>query len=375
MALAAAAIGEEERKALRDVAREVLAARSSSERVHALVDAGGVDEDLWALMAELSWPAVVVPEELGGVGYGLAGLAPILEEVGRHLTGTPLGPTTVAATALLAAPAGERRDALLAEIAAGGRRLAVAPAVALGPADGSGPELSGEAEALRLRGALGLVWAGAEADELLVLARHGGGIAAVLVAADAPGLEIVSEQPIDRTRSLAAMRAEDVAVAGADLIASAAAATVAARALVDSMALAIALDSVGGAEAALAETVAYAKDRVQFDRPIGSFQAVKHACADMFVAVEAARSALEVALGAAAGEDPEETSRAVSAAKAYCADAYAAVAGQAVQLHGGIGFTWEADCQLHLKRAKLNQQLGGSSGWHRQRVATLLFGP
>lgn len=362
-----------DREALRSTAREVLDRHSASADVHRRVDAERSDADgaLWDLMVDLGWPGVAVPEELGGVGYGVEGLIVLVQELGGRLTGTSLVPSAVAVSGLLLAPASRRRDALVREIALGQRRVAVVLESFVGSTGTDGMSLVADGDGWRLHGSAGLVWGAGTADDLLVVCRTDDRAVVVCLSTSTPGIVVEGAETIDRTRQLDHVRFEDVSVPAASVLDEGVRSI--AEGLVDTMAMALAADSIGGAQQALDITTAYVGQRVQFGRPIGSFQAVKHACADMFVAVEASRSAVATVVRGLSVANGDASSVAASTAKAYCADAYTKVAGQAVQLHGGIGFTWEGDAQLHLKRALLNQQLGGSGTWHRRRAAELLF--
>jgi alkylation response protein AidB-like acyl-CoA dehydrogenase len=190
------------------------------------------------------------------------------------------------------------------------------------------------------------------------------------VASTAPGLAWTDAPMLDITRRFADVHVEGLEVGAVDLIAQGAEAEQLIVDLLNRAALATACDAFGVAEQALQMTVAYAKERVQFDRPIGSFQAVKHRCADMFIAVETARAVLDDAIDAYDAA-PDSAAVAISRAKAYCCDATAQVTEDAVELHGGIGFTWEHDLHLYVKRVRLDQALFGDSRWHRRRVAAL----
>ncbi|MCX4096893.1 acyl-CoA dehydrogenase family protein [Nocardia sp. alder85J] len=365
---------EEIREELRAVARAVLA------------KAGAAGPDRRALSAH-GWSGLEVAEDLGGAGVTFAETAVVLEELGRAAAASGyLG--TVLGVAALTASTGPRRDELLAAVAAGESSVAVALCGAdaeyttrfrLRPS-GAGWILSGRAE---------FVPDAATADRLLVIAADPSdtpvvvcvapatGLAAVPAPVVAPstgvavtaasaveptaGLVVTATPVVDESRTLGTVVAGDLSVTGDDLLWFSGDPLAAARGLHDRAALAVACDSLGVAEAMLTATVEYAKVREQFGRPIGSFQAVKHACADMFVQATVARKLVGVAL------DGDGT--AVAMAKSYTGTAAVEVAGAAMQLHGGIGYTWESGIHRYLKRATLNRVLFGTPTAHRRRLS------
>jgi alkylation response protein AidB-like acyl-CoA dehydrogenase len=363
-----------ERDDLRAVVRELLTERSGSEQVRAALDRPeGHDPDLWRTVVDLGLAGLLVPEEHGGAGAGFADMAVVLHELGRRVVPLPLlSGAVLAATALTAADNTDLAAALLPAVAAGERTIAVAVA---GPDGQLAPATWGlrwtpEGGRVRLAGVTGYVLDAPGADLLVVGAV--GPTGPVLAVVDAADVRVDPIVTVDRTRRLGTVILDGVVV-GADRLLTEAGA---AGPLVDRVqcagALALAASSGGLAERATEQTAAYARERHQFGRPIGSFQAVKHTCADMVVAVEGCRVAVDLAVAAWSGPD-EEAARAASIAKAFAGDAAAAVCAAAVQMHGGIGFTWEHDAHLWLKRAELDQALFGSSSWHRRRVADLLW--
>ena len=295
---------------LRGVVREVVAERSGDE--------------LWKTAAELGWLGLEIPEAHGGSGMGFDLLAPVLDELGRGLASIPFVSSVVlGAAALRFSPFG---DEWLPAIASGEKRVAVA----LDP----------------------YVLDAVDADAVLVVADDRMHLATVTVTA---------VPTYDVTRRLAEVRVDELGEGFGDaaLIAW----------LRERAAVALALDSHGGARRAMEITVEYAKQRMQFGRPIGSFQAVKHHCANMFVAVETTKVAADTAVREIAGE-PGHPTRWSSIAKAHAADAYVDVASLGIAVHGGIGFTWEHDMHRFLERARLDQALFGTSAWHRDRIAS-----
>jgi alkylation response protein AidB-like acyl-CoA dehydrogenase len=363
----------DERDELRSVARRVLEKESSSARVRRFMeDPAGDDADVWQTMAALGWLGLELPEDSGGAGCGFVELGVVLEELGRHVTPGPFVSTVVLGAAALAALADdERRRALLSELASGGLRVAVVGA----SADGSqaAPTFRASNAGFVLDGTTGFVLDGARADLLVVIARPASGDGAArafLVPADAPGLARRPMKTIDQTRHLAEITFDGVTVGPDDSLAVDG--DELATRLLDRAATALACDSVGGARRVMEMCAEYATVREQFGRPIGTFQAIKHKCADMLVLVETAQVAAEDAAAQLAAE-PGEAGARTSIAKWYACDAYAKVAGDGIQVHGGIGFTWDHDLQLFFKRAKLNQALFGNSLWHRRRLADQLL--
>jgi alkylation response protein AidB-like acyl-CoA dehydrogenase len=311
-------------------------------------------------LAELGWPGVIVPEEHGGLGLGAVELVVIAEEMGYALAPAPLYSDVCAALLLVAAGTAEQRERWLGPLAAGEVRGALAVW------DASAGWAPNHSELEPSDGKLTVVKVAvpdaATADFLIVSGADG---AHYLVPREATGVEITAETALDPTRKLysvslqgalyeplAGGRGEEVTHAYATII------------------TALAAETVGVAQRAMEMAVQYAKERKQFDRPIGSFQAVSHRCAQMLLEVEGARS-LAYWAAWALDHEPETAIRAASMAKAYAGDAGFRVAASAVQVHGGIGFTWEHDLHFFLKRAKANAHAFGDSRWHRDRVAEL----
>lgn len=341
----------DEQAMIAETAKAFFAEQATSERTRAAMARTGVDDALWqAFAAELGLAGVAVPESEGGVGLGMVELAILAEEAGRHVAALPLlASIGLAVPAILAGGSAEQKARLLSRLAAGDLVASFAEA-APGTTwiDGA------------LTGAALHVPHGARADLFVVAVAE----SAVLVERDAPGLTVTPLTSMDQTRPYARL---DFGAVSAEPLADPAAALVAAR---RTGALVIAADALGGAQACLDRTVAYAQERVQFGRPIGSFQAVKHRLADMMVAIEQARSAVYWA-ACAIDEGSDEAGFAVHAAKAFACDTYSDAAGEMIQLHGGIGFTWEHDAHLYFKRARSNRGLLGTPDWHREQIAAL----
>jgi alkylation response protein AidB-like acyl-CoA dehydrogenase len=338
----------------------------------------GWDPALWRRIAgELGWPAVLVPEEHGGLGLGQVELMVLMEAMGAALTCAPFFSTVcLAANALLVGGSPAQRAEWLPAIAAGATTAAVAHAEPDGrwDAGGIGALARPDGDAVVLNGTKSFVVDGHTADLLLVAARRPGtldadGIGIYLVPADAAGLERRALGTLDETRRLAEVRLHDVRVpASAALGGRDAAGWPALATTLQLATVALAAEQVGGAERCLDLAVAYAGERVQFGRPIGSFQAIKHKCADMLMRVEAARSASYYA-ACTADERGPELPVAASLAKAYCSEAYFQCAADCLQIHGGVGFTWEYDVHLYFKRARSSESLLGDPAHHRELVA------
>ena len=316
----------------------------------------GYDDAVWSAMAEQGWLAIELPEDEGGLGLGMVELAVLCEEIGRRLVAAPFLPTVVALGALCGdearADAGTKdwREALSEGAAVG--CVAAAP----GP---SGLAVSGPQDKVRLSGQTPPIAYAPSADVAVVLA--GGAVYGVDLRAEGRPAPLSA---MDRTRELGVLAFDETP-------ASFLGGEEAAALLVDRAATLASAEMLGAADHVLADTVQYAKDRVQFGKPIGSFQAVKHMLADALVDVEGMRSTAYYAAWCAAAGDPER-SLSASMAKAWCSDASRRVMAAGLQVHGGIGFTWEHDMHLYLKRAQLDQVSYGDAAAHRDRIATLL---
>jgi alkylation response protein AidB-like acyl-CoA dehydrogenase len=322
----------EEQAALRDAARELLAARAGGAVVRAVVDAGGGwDRAVWAAMVEQGWTGVAVPEAAGGLGLGWVEAAVLAEAVGEFVAPAPIVGQLVALDALQST------------------------SWAVGLLDGTAVACVGSS------GADEVVPFAPSADVAVIVDGD------ELVALDLTGINIPAEPAMDRTRELgwlhvaAAAGGPRVVLGGPDAVAR----------HVDIGATLVSAELLGVAARMLDVSVQYAKDRVQFERPIGSFQAVKHRCADMLVDVEGMRSAVYWAAWCLSAGHPD-ASVAASTAKTWCSDAAKRVTASALQVHGGIGFTWEADVHLYLKRAQLDALLFGDATFHRARLAAML---
>lgn len=348
-----------EQEDLQRLAADLFAKESPPDAVRRVAaEEPGYDVALWRRCADLGLLGLEAPEELGGGGQSAVETSLVLAGIGSAVVPGPYLSQFLCVAALNACPAGERRDGWLAALAGGEVVGAVVPEGRVRADGGSGGVLSGDA---------GVVLDAPVASLLVVAAEGSDG--PVVCGVDVEAVSVTPVPMVDVTRRAGRVRFDGVA--GAPVLAQGEQA----RRVIDRMrcvaAAWIAVDSVAGAAATLERTVDYVSNRHQFGRPIGTFQAVKHRCADMFVWVETARVAADAAVRRLAAGEPADYW--CSAAKAVAAGNYAKVAGSAVQLHGGIGFTWDYDLHLWLKRAKLNESLFGDTEEHRARVARWIW--
>jgi len=326
----------DDQQAIKRTANELLTARFKPERVRELAEAGSYDDAAWKEMSELGWAGIFVDEEHGGQGLGIVELVILMEELGCSLAPVPFLSNAAAGLALQLAGSDEQRARWLPGIA------------------------SGEA-----RGTVGLLKDGearlvpdADSAEVIVLLSPDGG-----TVVEASAAEVEPFDAMDRTRRFGRVRADG----GEPLPGNA-------QAALDRIATAVSAETVGVAQKAMEMAVEYARDRKQFGRAIGAYQAVSHRCAQMLMEVEGSRSGAYYAAWCADAE-PESLPAAASMAKAYSSDAGWRVCTSSLQVHGGIGFTWEHDLHFFLKRAKTNALLYGSAREHRERVADLSLEP
>lgn len=349
---------------LRGLAREFLQAECDFAAVRRLVQQPGNRGDaLWSKIAELGWLGLGIEELHGGLGLGVAELCVLGEELGRALVPLPVGATLLAAQAIGIAGNAAQKARWLPPLAAGSRRATMAL-----PAAGSTAALDARG---KLQGKVECVLDADRVDDFLLPVRDPRGRwCLAVVEGKTAGVHVVPRPAIDLTRTLG-----DVVLTGVDLGPDAllTLADPEWTALINCAAVFTACDAVGGATHILERTVAYLGTRIQFDRPIGSFQALKHRAATWKILIESV-TALTRHAAALGGTQDTESAAAASSAKFSACDAYIAIAGDAVQLHGGIGFTWDHECHLFLKRAHLDAVLHGHSRQHRERVAALVFG-
>jgi alkylation response protein AidB-like acyl-CoA dehydrogenase len=368
----------EEQEELRSAARAFLADHSSPARVRAAMASElGWEPEVWArLSADLGWTSVIIPEDFGGAGLGYVELVGLMEEMGAALLCAPFfSSICLGANALLVAGSEAQKAEHLPGLASG-QTLAT-----LAYAEGGWQlEASGLAAVARrwggeyvLEGAKRYVVDGHRADLLVVAARAPGsrgeqGLSLFAVPGDAPGVQRSACVTLDQTRRLAEVRLEGVRVPASARLGEEGAGWPALLHVLQLAGVALAAEQVGGAQRCLDLSVEYARQRVQFNRPIGSFQAIKHKCANMLLQLESARSAAYYA-GWAAAQREVELPVLASLARAYCSDAYFRCAAEAIQIFGGVGFTWEYDVHLYFKRAKASETLLGDPSWHREQVA------
>ncbi len=326
----------DDQRDIQRTARDLLAERAKPERVGAHAVAGTTDESLWKELCELGWPGIAISEENGGQGLGTIELSILCEELGRAVAPVPFLASAMAACVIEQAGSREQRERWLPSLASGETVGALAGAV------------EGTAE---------LVVSGAQADVIVLIEQDGSG--RIVTPGEA---EVTPIAAIDPTRSAARVSAGDATAAqaleeGCPGLG---------RALV-----AVSSELVGVCERALEMTVAYVKERKQFGVPVGAYQAVSHRCAQMLLETEKARSLTAFAAWSA-DADPEQLAQAAAMAKAAASDAGREVTASAIQAHGGIGFTWEADVHWLYKRAQLDAALLGGAKHHRARLAEIL---
>jgi alkylation response protein AidB-like acyl-CoA dehydrogenase len=369
----------EEQLELGRSARRFLELESTSERVReAMESERGFDPALYRRVAEeLGWLAVTIPEEHEGLGLGAVDLMPILEEMGRFLYCGPFFSTVcLGVNALLLGGSEAQRAELLPQVATGELTLTVAHAEARAWWDSAAIECEYEKRGGEyvLRGEKRFVLDGLTADRLVVAAREKGsrgseGLSLFLVGGEAEGLERTRIPTVDMTRREASVVLREVRVTGDAIVGEEGRGHALLERVLDRGRAALAVEQVGGAERCLDMAVAYSLERKQFGRPIGSFQAIKHQAADMLWKVECARSIAYAANVAVDAGDDAHVAEMASSAKAYASEAYFKCAADNIQIHGGVGFTWEFDPHLHFKRAKAGEEHFGSPAMHRERVA------
>jgi len=363
----------DEQQELRRTVRAFLEQKSPETEVRRLMETDeGYDPAVWAQMSsQLGLQGLVIPEELGGSGYTMRELGIVLEEMGRVLLCAPFFSTAVLATAALLASGDDAvSKALLPRIASGESIATLALLEERGGWDEDSVQL-GATEASggwTLTGVKSFVLDGHTADTVLVAARTPAGVGLFHVAGDAAGLVRSPLVTMDQTRKLARL---EFSSTPAQLVGAEGAGWPAVDHALRIAAVALANEQVGGAQRCMEISVDYAQNRIQFGRPIGSFQAVKHRCADMLVQVEMAKSAAYYANWCAASES-DDLAVAAPMAKSYCSEAYFRIASDTIQVHGGIGFTWEHPAHLYFKRAKSAELLFGDPRHQRKLLARQL---
>ena len=363
----------EEQQELARVVRRFLQGASSEEEVRRLMETeAGYDPSVWERMAtQLGLQSLAVPEEYGGAGFGPAEVAIVMEEMGAVLLCAPYLASAVMATQLLLATGDD--DACrehLPGLADGSTIATVALLESSRSWDESGVQLAATqtADGWTLTGEKLHVLDGTVSDLFLVVARTAAGVSLFAVPAQAAGVTVRSVNTLDQTRKQTELHLDGTP---GRLVGAEGAAWPAVRTMLHHAGIALAAEQVGGAQRVLDMAVGYAKQRIQFGRPIGSFQAIKHKCANLLLEVVSARSAAEYAAWAA-GSGSDDVPVAASLAQAYCSAAYMHAAAENIQIHGGIGFTWEHPAHLYLKRAKTDELLFGDPVHHRALLADLV---
>lgn len=354
---------------IRGVARSFLRARFPSDRIRELLATeDGFDGASWGEISELGWLGIAVPEERGGAGYSFVERCLLLEEMGRVLCPDPyLSSAVLAADALALVATEEAGNELLAGIVAGSTRATLVAAGDLLAESAPGGAVRASGAGDRLDGDGGLVLDGASAELLIVVAAlAGGGLGLFAVDPAADGVRRVPAPTVDESRRTARVEFEGAAARRLDAgeqteerVAE----------LLDRGAISLAAEMVGGAQQALEMTIAYMNEREQFGRPIGAFQALKHRVADLYVTNDAAREGVYAAADVAVDRQLEQLPMAAAVAKRAASRAYCLTAGEAIQLHGGIGFTEEHDIGLHYKRAVVSAATLGTPLAHLERIA------
>jgi alkylation response protein AidB-like acyl-CoA dehydrogenase len=371
----------EEQLLLRDTARKFLDAACTTKFVRErMATQEAVTPEFWSQIAEQGWLGINFAEDDGGAGLGLVDLVVLMEEMGRAVMPGPyLATALLGGAAIREAGSPAQRAEYLPRIAAGEMKVTLAATEPNARWDASGVTM--EAQPMRggfsLSGAKLFVADAHLADIIVVAARTRDGstmedgVSLFLVPKDAAGLSITPMPSIDETRKLCELSFSNVAVPQTALLGELHQGWPALARVYDGAAVALAAEMCGGAQRVLEMTVDYAKLRVAFGKPIGSYQGVKHKCADMLVEVENAKSLTYYAAWAI-DENAPDAPAAVSMAKAYASDASRKVSNAGIQLHGGIGMTWEHDLHLYMKRAKASEVAFGDATWHRERIAALM---
>ena len=371
----------EEQELLRASARRFLENECPTAFVrHRMAEPAAMTDVFWQQLADQGWFGILFPEEAGGSGLGLVEMTVLMEEMGRAVMPGPFFSTVLlGGAAILEVGSQAQQQEWLPRIAAGSAKVSLAWTEPNARWDAAGIMATGRETAggFVLSGTK-LFVADAHLSDAVVVAvrtRDGStmedGVSLFLVPKDTPGLAVTLLPTIDETRKLCEVRLDNVALTPAALLGDKHGGWPALARVLDRATVALCAEMCGGAQRVLDMTTAYAKIRSAFGKPIGSYQAVKHRAADMLVDVENAKSLTYYAAWAI-DEGLAEAPLAVSMAKAYASDAYRKVAGAGIQLHGGIGFTWEHDLQLYFKRAKASEVAFGDATWHRERVARML---
>ena len=367
----------EEQEMLRSSARDFLAKEAPMTLVRAMMeDEVGFTGELWKKMAALGWMGLVLPEQYGGAGLDFVDLVVVLEEMGRTVLPGPFFSTVaLGGVGILAGGSDALKQELLPQLASGDLKVTLAQLEPSGrwDADGIQTSVTQDGGGVVVSGTKLFVPDAHTADHIIVAGRAPGstgrdGISLVLVDARAAGVAISQLKTMDQTRRLSEVVLQDVRVPAGRVLGTAGQGWALLDRIVDRGKVGLCAEMCGGAQRVLDMSVEYAKVREQFGKPIGSFQAIQHKCANMLVEVESSKSVTYYAAWAVANDAPEAP-LAAAMAKAYCSDAYRHVSGEGIQIHGGIGFTWEHDMHLYFKRAKSSEVTFGDATWNRELVA------
>ena len=367
----------DEQEMLRQSARSMLEHECPSTRVRELMDdARGYAPQMWRRMAELGWLGLVISEAAGGAGLGYIEMAVLAEEMGRALLPSPFIWTVMFAEAIKRGGTEEQKATFLPKIVAGELIATAAILESSGAWDEGGIAMPARraGNSFILEGAKMLVNDAHVADRMLVAARTGGRRGAItLFTVDArrPEIAVSALATMDRTRKLSEVRFDNLKVSKSEIVGEVGGGWPLLSAVLDRARVTLAAEMIGGAQRVLDMSVEYSRMRQQFGRPIGSFQAVQHKCANMMVDIESARSAIYYAAWAVSNETADAP-LAAALAKAAASDAYRRVAADGIQVHGGIGFTWEHDAHLYFKRAKSSEFTFGDGNFNREIVADLI---
>tara|TARA_B100001094_G_scaffold235761_1_gene230816 strand:+ start:159 stop:1340 length:1182 start_codon:yes stop_codon:yes gene_type:complete len=379
----------EEQLMIKDTARSFLQEVSSSEKIReAMTTSTGYAVKTWErICQEMYWQGIHIPEEYGGLGLSFVELACVFEESGRHLLCSPFFATAGLATnALIVGGSTEQKEKYLPLFAAGECTGTVAYTGNNGHWDEQGVQATytRKGDQFVLDGELRYVPDGHHADLLVVAAREQGsygkqGISLFLVDTHTSGIKKTALPTMDQTRPQAAIVLNHVEVKAENILGEVGNGWPLLSVIIQLATIATAAEQLGGMEQTMDMAVSYTKGRSQFNRPVASFQSIKHKAADMMTRTEVARSAVYysaciAAETIAAGKFDNSLAEAASIAKAWCSDGYFSNSSDCLQLHGGVGFSWEYDVHLYLKRAKSSETFLGNSAWHRDRVADMILG-
>lgn len=374
----------EEQQMIRETAESFFTDVSTSEAIRAaMATEAGYDTELWQrICAELYFQAITIPEEFGGMGLGYVELVAVMEQMGRFVVCAPYFSTVcMASTALLMAANAEQQAEYFGKILEGETATLAFTSNGQWDANGVTATYKKDGDDFVVNGSYRYVIDGHTAQNLVIAAREEGstgeeGIALFVLPAATAGVDATWLPTMDQTRKQAQLELNNVTLTSANLMAENANEKLSKT--LDIAAICLSAEQMGGAQQLLDMTVEYTKERVQFERPVASFQSVKHKAADMMTKAEAARSGVYYAACIAQealvnGPMASELLEAASIAKSYCSEIYFQNAGDALQLHGGVGFTWEYDVHLYFKRAKATEHFLGNSAYHRERLAAKLL--